>query len=71
LIAGGALVGVAGAFLNFIPDFVDDETGLPMPLAFAYKYLPFLWNMDLLAVGVFGVLAWVLFREAKGKEETV
>ncbi len=67
LIAGGALVGVAGAFLNFIPNFVDDETGLPMPIAFAYKYLSFLWNMDLIAVAVFGILAWILFKEAKGK----
>jgi len=67
LIAGGALVGVAGAFLNFIPAFVDEETGLPMPIAFGYKYLPFLWNFDLLAVAVFGVLAWILFKEVKGK----
>ncbi|MBP6673463.1 MAG: OPT/YSL family transporter, partial [Bacteroidetes bacterium] len=67
LIAGGALVGVAGAFLNFIPNFVDDSTGLPMPIAFAYTYLPFLWDMDLIAVAVFGILAWILFKEAKGK----
>lgn len=66
LIAGGALVGVAGAFLNFIPNFVDDATGLPMPIAFAYRYLPFLWDMDLLAVAVFGILAFILYREAKG-----
>lgn len=67
LIAGGALVGVAGAFLNFIPNFVDDATGLPLPIAFAYNYLPFLWDMDLIAVAVFGILAWILFKEAKGK----
>ncbi len=68
LIAGGALLGVAAAFLNFIPGFVDEETGLPMPLAFGYKYLPFLWNFELLAVGVFGVLMWVLFREARSRK---
>ncbi|MBP9212233.1 MAG: oligopeptide transporter, OPT family, partial [Bacteroidetes bacterium] len=48
LIAGGALLGVAAAFLNFIPGFVDEETGLPMLLAVGYKYLPFLWNTELL-----------------------
>lgn len=67
LIAGGALLGVAGAFLNFIPGFVDEETGLPMPMAFGYKYLPFLWNFELLAVGMFGLLMWILYREARGK----
>ena len=46
---------------------MDDETGLPMPIAFAYRYLSFLWDFDLLAVAVFGLLAWILFREAKGK----
>lgn len=66
LIAGGALLGVAAAFLNFIPDFVDEETGLPMLLAIGYKYLPFLWNTELLAVAVFGLLMWILFKEAKG-----
>ena len=64
LIAGGALLGVAAAFLNFIPNFVDDETGLPMPLAFGYKYLPFLWNADWLAAIVFLALGWILFRGA-------
>ncbi|NUN69606.1 MAG: oligopeptide transporter, OPT family [Bacteroidetes bacterium] len=67
LIAGGALLGVAAAFLNFIPGFVDEETGLPMLLAVGYRYLPFLWNTELLAVAVFGLLMWVLFKEAKGK----
>ncbi len=67
LIAGGALLGVAAAFLNFIPGFVDEETGLPMLLAIGYKYLPFLWNTELLAVAVFGLLMWILFKEAKGK----
>jgi putative OPT family oligopeptide transporter len=67
LIAGGALLGVAGAFLNFIPGFVDEETGLPLPLAIGYKYLPFLWNFEALAVAMFGLLMWVLFREARAK----
>ncbi|MCK9408296.1 MAG: oligopeptide transporter, OPT family [Bacteriovoracaceae bacterium] len=67
LIAGGALLGVAGAFLNFIPDFVDEETGLPMPLAIGYKYLPFFWNTEALAVAVFGLLMWILLKESKGK----
>ncbi len=67
LIAGGALLGVTAAFLNFIPGFVDEETGLPLPLAFGYRYLPFLWNFELLAVALFGALMWILFKEAKGK----
>lgn len=67
LIAGGALLGVAGAFLNFIPNFVDEETGLPMPLAIGYKYLPFLWNAEALGVAMFAALMWILFREARNK----
>lgn len=67
LIAGGALLGVTAAFLNFIPGFVDEETGLPMPLAIGFKYLPVLWNFELLAVGVFGLLMWILFKEAEKK----
>ena len=69
LIAGGALLGVAAAFLNFIPNFVDDETGLPLPLAFGYKYLPFLWNSDWLAVIVFLALGWFLFKGAMNDKQ--
>jgi len=62
LIAGGALLGVLGAFLNFIPGFIDEQTGLPLPLAVGYKYLPFLWNNDIVAVVMFAVLGVLLFR---------
>jgi hypothetical protein len=62
LIAGGALLGVLGAFLNFIPGFVDDETGLPLPIAFGYRFLPFLWNNDVLPILMFAVLGYILFR---------
>ena len=68
LIAGGALLGVFGAFLNFIPGFVDDETGLPLPIAVGYKYLHFLWDADLIAVVLFGVLGYLLFRGAASKK---
>jgi len=64
LIAGGALLGVAGAFLNFIPNFVDDATGLPLPIAFAYNNLRFLWDADIIAVAVFALLGYLLFRGA-------
>ncbi|MBS4027872.1 MAG: oligopeptide transporter, OPT family [Ignavibacteriales bacterium] len=64
IIAGGALLGVLGAFLNFIPGFIDDETGLPMVLAIGYKYLRFAWDSDVLAIVVFGVLGWLLFKGA-------
>lgn len=62
LIAGGALLGVLGAFLNFIPGFVDDETGLPLPIAFGFRFLPFLWNNDVLPILMFAVLGYILFR---------
>ena len=64
LIAGGALLGVLGAFLNFIPNFIDDETGLPMPIAFGYKYLRFLWDADVVAIAMFIVLGYFLFKGA-------
>ncbi len=67
LIAGGALLGVLGAFLNFIPGFVDEETGLPMPLAIGYRMFPFLWDTDILTVFMFGVLGWILLRGAAGR----
>ncbi len=68
LIAGGALLGVLGAFLNFIPGFVDEETGLPLPLAFGYKYLTFLWDHDIVAVVMFALLAVILYRGAAAQK---
>jgi putative OPT family oligopeptide transporter len=64
LIAGGALLGVFGAFLNFIPNFIDDDTGLPLPIAFAYTHLRFLWDADIVAVILFGFLGYLLFKGA-------
>jgi len=66
LIAGGALVGVLGAFLHFVPamQFDDEETGLPMALAIGYKYLRFLWNADWVAVIAFACLGYFLLRGA-------
>lgn len=64
LIAGGALLGVFGAFLNFIPGFIDEATGLPMPIAFGYKYLPFLWDAEVVAVVMFALLGYLLLRGA-------
>lgn len=68
LIAGGALLGVAGAFLNFIPHFMDDDTGLPLPIAFAYNHLRFLWDSDIVAVVLFAVLGFILFRGAADRK---
>lgn len=68
LIAGGALLGVAGAFLNFIPNFVDDATGLPLQIAVGFNYLRFLWDADWIAVILFGVLGWLLFRGAADRK---
>ena len=64
LIAGGALLGVAGAFLNFIPNFIDDATGLPISVAVGYNYLRFLWDWDVVAVVMFAVLGYLLFKGA-------
>jgi hypothetical protein len=65
LIAGGALIGVLGAFLHFVESmkFDDEDTGLPMAIAVGYKYLHFLWQ-DWIAVIMFGVLGYLLFRNA-------
>ncbi|MBI1804550.1 MAG: oligopeptide transporter, OPT family [Ignavibacteriae bacterium] len=68
LIAGGALLGVAGAFLNFIPNFVDDQTGLPLPIAVGYKYVSFLWDADVVAIAMFAILGYMLFRGAAEKK---
>jgi len=68
LIAGGALLGVAGAFLNFIPNFVDDATGLPLQIAVGYNYLRFLWDTDWIAVILFGILGYLLFRGAADRK---
>lgn len=62
LIAGGALVGVLGAFLYFIPGFMDDATGLPLSLAVGYNYMSFLWDADVVAVIAFALLGYVLYR---------
>ena len=62
LIAGGALMGVLGAFLYFIPGFMDDGTGLPLSLAVGYKYMSFLWDADVVAVIAFAVLGYILYR---------
>jgi putative OPT family oligopeptide transporter len=70
LIAGGALLGVAGAFLNFIPDFIDEETGLPLSLAVGFKYARFLWDADVVAVVLFLLLGWLLFRGAADRKTT-
>ncbi len=68
LIAGGALLGVAGAFLNFIPNFIDDATGLPLNIAVGYNYLRFLWDADIIAVVLFGVLGYLLYRGAASQK---
>lgn len=69
LIAGGALLGVFGAFLNFIPNFIDDETGLPLGIAFAYNNLRFLWDWDVVAIVMFAALGYLLLKGAGGKEK--
>ncbi len=68
LIAGGALLGVASAFLNFIPNFIDEATGLPLPLAIGYKYFRFLWDADIVAAALFGVLGYLLFKGAADRK---
>jgi uncharacterized oligopeptide transporter (OPT) family protein len=70
LIAGGALLGVFAAFLNFIPDFIDGDTGLPLQIAFGYNYLRFLWDSDIVAAVVFAVLGYVLFKGASERKPT-
>lgn len=65
LIAGGALVGVLGAFLHFVTPFDDDNTGLPLDIAVGYNYLQFLWDQDLVAIAMFAVLGYLLFKGAK------
>jgi len=72
LIAGGALVGVLGAFLHFVPGmmFDDENTGLPMAIAVGYKYLQFLWNADWLSVLAFGLLGYFLLRGAAPRKTT-
>ncbi len=67
LIAGGALVGVFGAFLHFVVPFDDEDTGLPLGIAFGYRYLRFLWQADGVAVAMFAVLGFLLFRGAAGQ----
>jgi uncharacterized oligopeptide transporter (OPT) family protein len=70
LIAGGALLGVFGAFLNFIPNFMDDNTGLPLSIAVGFNYLRFLWDSDVVAVVMFAILGYLLFKGAAEKKAT-
>lgn len=70
LIAGGALVGVLGAFLHFVIRFDDDNTGLPLDYAFGYKMLQRVWDagaFDLVPLGLFAILGYLLFKGAAGK----
>jgi OPT oligopeptide transporter protein len=64
LIAGGALIGVLGAFLHFVMPFDDDDTGLPLGIAFGYKTLRFLWDQDIISILMFAVLGYFLYRGA-------
>jgi hypothetical protein len=65
LIAGGALVGVLAAFLHFVIPFDDEDTGLPLGLAFGYRYARFLWDTDAVSVAMFAVLGFLLLRGAR------
>ncbi len=72
LIAGGALVGVLGAFLHFVIPFDDDNTGLPLDYAFGYKMLQGVWDniaFDLVPIVLFGVLGYLLFKGAAERGE--
>ncbi len=70
LIAGGALVGVLGAFLHFVTPYDDENTGLPLNIAVGYNYLRFLWDQDWLAVLMFGLLGYLLFKGTAEKKKT-
>lgn len=72
LIAGGALVGVLGAFLHFVPGmmFDDEDTGLPMAIAIGYKSMRFLWDHDLISVLAFAILGYFLLRGAAPRKTT-
>ena len=72
LIAGGALVGVLGAFLHFFVRFDDDNTGLPLDYAYGYKMLQGIWDspwFDLFAVALFLLLGYILFKGAADRVE--
>jgi hypothetical protein len=64
LIAGGALLGMLGAFLNFKEGLIDDGTGLPLSFAVGYNYLRFLWDNDVIAIVMFAILGYLLLRGA-------
>jgi putative OPT family oligopeptide transporter len=70
LIAGGALIGVLGAFLHFVPgmNFDDDVTGLPMAIAIGYKFLRFLYDADWFSLLMFGILGYLLLRGAASRK---
>jgi putative OPT family oligopeptide transporter len=73
LIAGGALVGVLGAFLHFIIPFDDDNTGLPLDYAFGYKLLRGVWESPafvLVSLAIFIALGVMLYRGAADKVST-
>ena len=58
LIAGGALVGVLVAFLNF-------KEGLPERLALGPQHWPAFFNSDLVPLVLFALLGFTLFRGAR------
>jgi putative OPT family oligopeptide transporter len=58
LIAGGALVGVLVAFLNF-------KEGLPEALALGPRFWPTFYGSDLVPLVAFGLLGFSLFRGAR------
>jgi uncharacterized oligopeptide transporter (OPT) family protein len=64
LIAGGALLGMLGAFMNFKEGLIDDATGLPLSFAVGYNYLRFLWDNDVIAIVMFAILGYLLLRGA-------
>src|SRR5262249_55191193 len=72
LIAGGALVGVAAAFLPF-PVFglaFDDDLDLPMKLALGPKYWPAIFNSDVVPMLAFAALGWLLYRGARDPKKS-
>ncbi|HEV8538158.1 MAG TPA: oligopeptide transporter, OPT family [Bacteroidota bacterium] len=68
LIAGGALLGMLGAFLNFKEGLIDNDTGLPLSIAVGYNYLRVLWEYDFVAVIMFALLGFLLFRGASDRK---
>ena len=71
LIAGGALLGMLGAFLNFKEGLIDDDTGLPLSFAVGYHYLRFLWDHDIIAIAMFAILGYLLYKGAADTRKAV